>query len=149
MKLNIQKKLAGKILKASPKRVKLDPARGEDIKEAITKADLKSLIAEGAITKKQKKGVSRARANKILRQKRKGQRKNAGSRKGKATARQPKKEAWMNKIRKQREFLKELKQKGYLESKTYNDLYKKAKGGFFRSKNHIKLYMDEHKLIKK
>ncbi len=149
MKLNIQKRLAATILKCSPKRVKLDPARAEDLKEAITKTDLKGLIGDGAIKRVQKKGVSRARANKILVQKRKGQQKNMGSRKGKPTARNPKKQLWMRKIRTQRALLKELKEKGYLDTKVHADLYKKAKGGFFRSKKHIKLYIDEHKLIKK
>ncbi len=150
MKLNVQKKLAAKILKISPKRVKVNPVRAEDLKEAITKTDVRGLIGDGAIVAQQKKGVSRARANKALKQKSKGRQKGMGSRKGKATTHAPKKETWMAKIRVQRKFLAELKEKKLIESKVYTSLYKKAKGGFFRSKKHIKLYIDEHKLtIKK
>ena len=149
MKLNTQKKIAAKVLKTSPKRVKLDPSRAEDLKEAITKTDLRGLVGDGAIKKVQKTGVSRARANKTLKQKSKGQQKGAGSKKGKKTTHAPKKESWMNKIRVQRTFLKELKEKKLLDTKTFADLYKKAKGGFFRSKNHIKIYIDEHRLINK
>ena len=101
------------------------------------------------IKKVQKKGVSRARANKILKQKAKGQQKGLGSKKGKRTASNPKKDVWMKKIRVQRAFLKELKEKSLIETATYSNLYRKAKGGFFRSKKHIKLYIDEHRLIKK
>lgn len=149
MRLNIQKKLAAKVLKISPKRVKLDSTRAEDLKEAITKTDIRGLIGDGAIVAKQKKGVSRARANKIKRQKAKGQQKGAGSRKGKATTHAPKKATWMIKIRAQRGLLKELKEKELIDSKTYTQLYRKAKGGFFRSKKHIKLYIEEHRLVKK
>jgi large subunit ribosomal protein L19e len=149
MRLNIQKKIAGRILKISPKRVKVDPSRAEDIKEAITKTDIRGLIGDGAIVKQQKKGISRARANKILKQKAKGQQKGAGSKKGKKTTHIPGKKTWMNKIRLQRNFLAELKEKKYLDTTTYTNLYRKAKGGFFRSKKHIKLYIEEHRLIKK
>ena len=148
MKLNNQKKIAGRVLKVSPKRVKVDPSRAEDLKEAITKTDIRGLIGDGAITKQQKTGVSRARANKTLRQKAKGQQKGAGSRKGKKTTFVPKKETWMKKIRAQRAFLKELKDKELIDTRIFGNLYRKAKGGFFRSKKHIKLYIEEQRLIK-
>ena len=53
----------------------------------------------------------------------------------------------MTKIRLQRKFLNELKESKLLSIENYKDLYKKAKGGYFRSKRHIKLFIDEHKLI--
>ena len=138
-----------KPLKCSPKRVKLDPASSEDIKKAITKIDVKNLIKTGAIKKKAKKGVSRVRAKKLQAQKRKGRRKGHGSRKGKSTARTPKKQKWMLKIRVQRRFLKLLREKGHIIRSTYQNLYLKSKGGFFRSKRHIKLYIEEKGLAKK
>jgi large subunit ribosomal protein L19e len=149
MKLNIQKKLAGKLAKVSPKRIKLDNERVEDIKESITKADIKGLIKDKAITVKQKKGVSRARANKIKEQKSKGRRKGPGSHKGKKTARAPKKDMWIKKVRIQRETIRELKDKEYISASVFRMLYKKIKGGFFRSKRHLKLYIEEHNLVEK
>jgi large subunit ribosomal protein L19e len=148
MELNIQKKLASKIAKKSPKKIKLDQTRLEEIKEAITKSDIRALIKDKAIIVKKHKGVSRARAKKINLQKAKGRRKGQGSRKGKANARLSDKQKWMNKIRLQRQFLNDLKSKDKLEKETYKDLYRKAKGGFFRSKRHVKLYITEHKLVK-
>ncbi len=145
--LNVQKRIASSLLKGSGKRVKFDVTMLEDIKEAITRADLKSLINSGAITIIQKKGVSRARAKFNQRQKSKGQRKGQGKRKGKATARTPAKELWMTKIRAQRKFISELKAKSLVSNKTYRDLYSKSKGGFFRSRRHIKLYLNENKLF--
>jgi large subunit ribosomal protein L19e len=146
MRLKVQKRLAGKVLKRSSKRTKLKPEFSEDIKEATTKRDIRSLIRENSITKKQKKGVSRARANKKAKQKSKGLQRGKGKKKGTKNANFPKKKLWMQKIRVQRKFLKELKEKSLISSKDYHNLYKKAKGGFFRSKRHIKLFIDEHEL---
>ena len=147
MDLNTKKKIAGRVLKCSSKRVKFDPAALEDIKEAITKGDIRNLIGSKIIVKEQKKNISRARANKILTQKRKGRRANAGSRKGKHGARINSKQVWMNRVRLQRKFIKELKEKALVEPKTYSNLYAKVKGGYFRNKRHIKLYLEESKLF--
>jgi large subunit ribosomal protein L19e len=149
MKLHVQKRLAASVMKRSKKKISIDNSRLEDVKEAITRFDIKSLIKDKAINVKPVKGPSKVRARKIKDQKKKGRRTGQGSRKGKATARLSKKESWMIKIRNQRKFLQELKLKDLLENKTFRELYRKSKGGFFRSKRHIKLYMDEHSLIKK
>jgi large subunit ribosomal protein L19e len=148
MKLDTKKNLVSKIIKGSAKRAKFDPARLDEIKEAITKKDLKGLIKNGAIDIVQKDGVSRARARARQAQRKKGRQRGAGSRQGSANARLNTKLVWMNKIRLQREFLKELKDKELIDNATYRDLYMKAKGGFFRSKRHIKLYINELGLTK-
>lgn len=145
--MNIQKRLASSILKASKKRIKFNNQRLADIKEAITKTDVKHLINEGAITRIQKKGVSRSRARVIQKQKAKGRRAGAGSRKGKYTSRLPRKDAWMARIRSQRVFIKELKDNNVIANSTYRELYRKAKGGFFRSTRHIKIYLEDNKLF--
>jgi large subunit ribosomal protein L19e len=149
MKLNLQKRLAAQILKCSEKRIRLDPARLSDIKEAITKADIKSLIFDNAITKKPLKNTSKYRARKKAMQKKKGRQRGHGSRKGTESARFSKKRTWINKIRLQRRFLKDIKKKKLITPAVYQQLYMKAKGGFFRNKKHIKLYLEEHNLIKK
>ncbi len=144
MQLSVQKKLAASCLKCSTKRVRFNPLYLEDIKEAITKADMKSVISQGMVYKIPEKGTSRARARKRAEQRRKGRQKGQGKRKGKTTARLPKKEGWMNKIRLQRELLKQLKDKQVIGTKDYRSLYAKAKGGAFRSRRHLKLYINEH-----
>lgn len=148
MKLAVQKRLASQILKCSPKRVKFNSERLADIKEAITKTDIRGLLGDKTVSAIPARGVSRSRANKKAAQKHKGLQRGPGKRKGKKTAINPPKKAWMTKIRLQRSFLRELKDKGYLEQEVYKNLYAKAKGGFFRSKRHIKIYLDDHKLAK-
>lgn len=145
--MKIQKKLASKVLNVSPKRVKFDQQRLADIKSAITKSDIRQLVEEKAIKGQTEKGVSRGRARKLKTQKSKGQRKGKGSRQGKSTARLPRKESWMNKIRSQRKLLLELKEKALISNESYRNLYLKAKGGFFRSTRHIKIYLEDNKLF--
>lgn len=144
MKLNIQKRLASQILKTSKKNVVLDTTRLDEIKEAITKADIKSLIKDAAISARNKRGISSYRAKKRKKQKNKGRMRGAGSIKGAKGARFGKKESWMGRIRAQRMFLQHLKEKGIIDVPSYRNLYLKSKGGFFRSRRHIKIYMQEH-----
>jgi large subunit ribosomal protein L19e len=129
--------------------VQFDPERLTDISEAITKSDLRGLIAEGAIKEKPVAGISRGRTRALSAKKARGQRKGHGKRKGKHTARLGRKEEWINKIRSQRKVLETLREKEKLEPKEFRGLYRKAKGGFFRSVRHIRLYIEEHGLMKK
>lgn len=149
MKLKVQKRISADVLDVSPKRIWFDPNRLDEIKESITKRDIRLLIRDKAIQKKQKKGISGFRSRKIKVQKSKGRRKGPGSRKGAKKARLNPKKEWMKKVRLQRSFLRELKGKNLLISQSYRNLSRKVKGGFFRSKRHIKLYLDERGLINK
>jgi large subunit ribosomal protein L19e len=149
MKITLQRRLAADILKCSEKRVWFDEDRLDDIKESITKQDIKELINEGVVRQKPVKSISRGRARQAKGQKAKGHRKGHGSRKGKKGARLPRKVMWMSKIRVQRNFLKELREKGHILKSVYRNLYRKAKGGFFRSRRHIKIYAEEHEMFNK
>ena len=147
MDLTTQKRLAGEILKCSPSRVKFDTTSLKDIKEAITRADIRGLIIDGAIVKQQVVGTSSAHSNLIKTQKRKGRQRGHGSRKGRAGARLDRKSNWINKIRLQRVFLKTLFSHNLIDKPSFRLLYRKSKGGFFRSKRHIQLYLTEHDMI--
>ena len=143
MQLDIQKRLAGQVLKTSEKNVWLDPSRLDEIKEAITKADIKSLVKDHAIIARKKRGISRFRIRHRQAQKSKGRMAGHGSRKGGKKARLGKKAAWISKMRVQRGFLQNLRDKGLVDKASYRMLYMKSKGGFFRSKRHIQIYMQE------
>jgi len=148
MKLKNQKRIAAKVLKSGKNRVRFDPERLADVKEAITRADIRALVIDNAIKSPPKRGVSRSRARKIILQKRKGRKTGSGSRTGKSTSRLTDKQKWMNHVRKQREFVQQLRDKQLISTKVYRDIYRKVKGGFFRSKNHVKLYLTENRLFK-
>jgi large subunit ribosomal protein L19e len=149
MKLNNKKALIARMLGVGKSRVFIDNNRLNEIKEAITKADLRSLVKKGVIGKTPVRGISRYRIREKRLLKRRGRRVGIGGRKGNKTARNPPKKLWMIKIRLQREFLRVLKEKGLVSTEIYRKLYMMAKSGFFKSRRHLKIYIEERSLIKK
>jgi large subunit ribosomal protein L19e len=149
MDLKNQRRLAAEILDCGENRIWMDPTRMEDVGDAITRADIRRLINDKAIRARQKKGVSRGRARHIQKQKKKGKRRGHGSRKGAKGARNPKKQAWISTIRPIRAQLKYYRDSGRIDSKTYRKLYRRAKGGMFKSKARLKAHIDTEGLLKK
>ena len=143
-----QKKiLAGKILKVSSGKIRVLAGAEADVTKAITRSDMRGLIAVGKVYVTPCSHQSRGRARHIAAQKRKGRRSGRGTKKGKKYAIVPRKDQWMNRVRVQREFLSELKEKKLVSPETYKDIYAKSKGGYFRNRRHIKLYITERDLF--
>lgn len=149
MNLNAQKRMAAEILKCGENRVWFDPYLIEDIKMAITREDIRNLVKEGVIQKRYKKGISKSRKNIRHERKKKGRARGLGKRKGKKTARTPKKKAWMKKIRPQRRELKKLRDRKLITPATYRKLYKNAKGGMFDSVAQMNRYIKERELLRR
>ncbi len=139
MKVNLQKRLAAKILKVGEKKIWIDPSKLKEVADAITKEDIRELIERGIIRKKTEIGQCRKKARILHEKRKKGRRRGPGRRKGKKTARTGKKEMWINKVRAQRKFLKKLK--GKISTSIYRKLYRMIKGGFFRDIAHLKLHL--------
>ncbi|NOZ82984.1 MAG: 50S ribosomal protein L19e, partial [Euryarchaeota archaeon] len=121
----------------------IDPEAEEEVREAVTREDIRRLIREGVIQAKQKRGISSYRRKKQLQQKRKGRRRGHGSRKGSKYARLSKKERWMRNVRSLRRLLRELRDEKKLSRRNYRKLYLMVKGGAFRSRSHLKSYLSE------
>jgi len=149
MDLKVQKRLAAQVAGCGTKRIVFRVDRLKDIKEAITRADIYSLIKQDAIHVLPIRGVSRGRAKAATIQRSKGRRKGPGSRKGKPTARLSRKTRWIQKIRLQRRILSKLKDAQTISTHDYRILYRKSKGGVFRSLHHMMLYIEENKMRKK
>ena len=149
MKLNNQRRIAAQILGVGMSKIWFNPEKLSEIKEAITKSDIRSLIRAKIIIAKKTPHQSKSRTRKLRIKKRKGLRSGQGSRKGKRTARLSRKKIWIAKIRTQRGFLRLLKEKKLIENNKFVDMMAKAKGGFFRNKRHIKLYLQEKDILKK
>jgi large subunit ribosomal protein L19e len=147
--MNNKKQLAARIMKLSPKKVKFAGDALEEIKKAITRSDIRGLIAIKKISKSTTNSHSRAGARTIRAQKNKGRQKGVGSRKGKKYSKVGRKEGWMARVRTQRKLLQNLRTGGVLSQKNFKLLYAKSKGGYFRSRRHIKLYITEQKLSEK
>ena len=140
--LSAQKRLASDILDVGKDRVWFNPERQGDIADAITREDVRELVDDGAITAKDKKGNSRGRARERKEKQAYGHQKGAGSRKGKAGARQNEKQNWESRIRAQRRTLRELRDDGTLTKSQYRDLYDKAGGGEFDSVADLQRHID-------
>jgi large subunit ribosomal protein L19e len=146
MDTSYQKRMAAKILKCGPGRVRV--AQDKEIEEALTRNDVKHLIVKNLIWKVQKKGTGRTAARKKLIQKKKGRSGGRGTKRGGKSVLVPKKEMWMRNIRAQRKMLKELKEKGLIENVVYNKFYRRSKGGEYRNKKHMLSFLKENNLIK-
>ncbi len=148
MDLRLQRRLAAEILKCGTNRVWFDSSALDEISTAATKEDIRRLIEQGLIKRKPVKGVCRVRIKYRKAQKRKGRRRGHGSRKGKKTARMSRKEAWILRIRALRKRLRYLRDKGLIDRRTYRILYRKAKGGEFRSVAHLNTYLESQGLLR-
>ncbi len=148
MYLKMQRKMAAEIFKAGYHRVWFDEGDLEEIAGAVTREDIKRLINRGSIQLRQAKGISRARANKLMRQKEKGRRRGHGSRKGSQNSKVSSKRKWINTIRPIRKKLKELRSSGTIEPRVYRKTYLMAKGGMFRSRAYLESYLKEHKMMR-
>jgi len=147
--MKLQKRLAAYLLDCSPYRVKFDESKLTEIKESITKFDVQRMINKGFITRKPEQGISQFRTRMAKAQKRKSRRAGHGSRKGTANARADDKMQWIHRIRAQRDLLKRMRDHDLITQPTFNTMYMKAKGGFFRSTRHIKLFLQEQDLFVK
>ena len=137
--MKFQKKLAAKILKVGEGRVWLDPSKTKDIRSAITRIDIKKLIKQGAI----KRLPPKLKKSKI------SKKKGRGSRKGAKHSIVTKKRKWISMIRPLRKMLKELRESKQIDNITYKKLYMQVKGGMFRSRSHLRIYLEQRGIIKK
>jgi large subunit ribosomal protein L19e len=149
LSLQNQRRLAADILKVGESRVWIDPDRNEDVEIAITRDEIRRLIHEGAIQRRPKKGVSRARARALHEKRKKGLRRGPGRKSGSARAQISKKEAWMKKIRPLRKKLRELKTSHTITESVYRHLYLMAGGGEFKSIADLERYIKTRGLGRK
>jgi len=136
--MNLQKKLAAKLLKCGENRIWIDP-KNEKVKQAITRNDIRRFIKEGAIKKLPSKKTKKLKVKKQQR---------TGSRKGTWKSRIGKKSSWLKIVRPQRKLLRELKNSKKIDASIYRKTYRLIKGNQFKSKAHLLSYLKERDLIK-
>ena len=130
MKLDKKKLLASKTLKVGKNRIILSEERLDEIKEAITKQDIKELKATGAIKVKEVKGRKKVKKRKTKRK--------AGKIKKKINKR---KQQYVKITRKLRSYIKELKNQGKIKNEEYKELRKIIRARDFKSKAQLKEYL--------
>ncbi|MBI4043792.1 MAG: 50S ribosomal protein L19e [Candidatus Diapherotrites archaeon] len=137
MKVKKVVSVAARMLKVGVSKVWVDPVQSKRVGEAMTKEDVKELIAQRVIRKRQDALHSRARARWLRMQKRKGRRRGHGRRSGLKSARMGKKRSWIARVRAQRAKLKELRSTGKVDSNAYGVIYKQIKGNHFKGKKYV------------
>ncbi len=147
--LKTQRNIAADILGIGVNRVYIDPDAADEVQMALTRRDIRALIHSGVIKARKIQGISRGRARELHIKRIRGQRRGHGSRKGRKTARSDMRRDWINRIRKQRAYLKALRDKNFLDKATYRILYRRAKGGMFRSANYLRMYIQDNRMSKR
>ncbi|MBI5871710.1 hypothetical protein HZB88_01340 [archaeon] len=122
MNLNKKKKLIARMLNLGVKRIVIDSSRSNEIKEAITREDMRELIREGAITIREMGG----------RRHRKRKRWKRGEGKIKKRAGQ-RKRAYIKITRKLRKYLSDSSEKEKISHEKYRDLRKQIKAKAFKN----------------
>lgn len=140
MNLRSKRRLAADTLGVGEDRIIMDPEAQDLIQDAITRSTIRGLAGMGGIKVAPVKGVSRGRARvKHL----KGKSRKQGSFSGPYTSRNPRKEAWMKKVRSLRWRLKVAKERNEIGKDLYKRLYRQVKGGQVRDVKHLKELMKE------
>lgn len=129
MNLRNKKEFAARTLEVGKGRVMFVETRLSEIKEALTKQDIKDLKNNGAIIIKEKSG-----RKKVEKRKRRG----PGSIKKKINKR---KQKYVALTRKLRAYIAELKKKSDLSPEDSKEIRKKIRNKDFRSKSHLKTYI--------
>jgi len=132
MKLDKKKELAAKTLKVGKRRILLDENRLEEIKEAITKQDIRDLHKSGAIKIKEKSGRKKVKRRKTKRRE--------GKIKKKVKKR---KQEYVKITRKLRNYISELKKQEKIDKEEYKELRNKIKTRTFKSKAQLREYLEK------
>ena len=127
MKLEGKKELAARTLGVGKERIVFNTARLAEVKEAITKQDIRDLVQAKAIFVKEIKGRAKVE--------RRSTRRRAGSIRKKV---KPKKLGYMILTRKLRSIIADLRVKEKISEELYQKLRKEIKAHSFRDKHQMK-----------
>jgi len=140
--LKAKKHLVARMYKVGVNRVLFDSDHLDDIADAITRENIRSLFTANTIKIKPIVGTSRGRAKvKKIQKKKRGVKQ--GSKKGRKGARVGKKEVYVIKVRSLRYRLKIAKDRKEITNKEFWELYKKIGGNTVRNIAHLRTLIDE------
>ena len=140
--LRAKKRLASRVIGVGVHRIKFDSDHLDDIADAITRENIRSLITANTIKVKPFTGTSRGRAHQKKAQRTKRGTKQ-GSKQGRKGARVGKKEVYVAKVRSLRRLLKIAKDRKDITNPEFWGLYTKVGGNTVRNKAHLRDLIEE------
>lgn len=146
--IKAKKRLASRVTGVGVHRIKFDSDHLDDVADAITRENIRSLITANTIKINSFTGTSRGRAQTKKSQKNK-RGTTQGSKQGRKGARVGKKEVYVAKVRSLRRLLKIAKDRKDLTNPEFWSLYKKVGGNTVRNKAHLRTLMEEIKAKRK
>ena len=139
--LKTKRQLVSRILGVGLDRVKFDPEHLDDVADAITRDNIRSLITANVIEIRPNKGTSKGRARfKKLQRGKRGTKQ--GSKKGRKGARIGKKQVYVRKIKALRHQLKVSKSRKEIANESYWKLYKQVSGNQVRNLAHLRTLIE-------
>ena len=134
--LKSKKRMAASVLGVGINKIRFNDVYGDKLEDAITRGSIRALVKDGTIYAAPKKGNSKSRHLKKIRNLKKRGR-TSGSKKGAKYSRITKKRLWIIKIRAIRRRLKIKKDRNEISNKTYWEVYKMAGSGQLRNVKHM------------
>jgi len=130
MKLGKKKALSVRALKVGGKRITFLNSRLDEIKEAITRQDIKDLQKDGAIIIKEVGGQKK--------KEKKRKKRGPGNIKKKVKKR---KQEYVKITKKLRKYVSEMKQQKKLSNEEISDIRNKIRNRIFKNKKHLREYI--------
>lgn len=140
--LKTKKKFVSRVTGVGVGRIKFDSEHLDDIEDAITRENIRSLITANTIQIDPVVGTSRGRAqSKKMQRTKRGTK--PGSKHGRKGARAGKKEVYVSKVRSLRRLLKIAKDRKEITNPEFWSIYKKISGNTIRNKAHLRSVIED------
>nr|UXY87449.1 60S ribosomal protein L19 [Cryptomonas sp.] len=146
--MKLQKRISASILKCGKRKIWIDPNEKTEILLTDSRSNIKKLIKDGCILKKNDKLHSRDRIRLRRESIFKGRHKGTGKKKGTSNARASEKTFWIIKQRVLRNLLKKYRNFQKIDKYLYRELYQKCKGNVFKNKRILIEYIRKAKYEK-
>ena len=130
------KRMAADIMGVGESKIWIDSTQMTKAVEAMTRDDVRNLVAQRIVRKRKDHGHSRGAARILHAKKVLGRKKGPGKRTGTKKARSQPKKQWQERVRALRQTLRALKTSGTMKG-NYAQHYRKIKGNYFRGKKHL------------
>lgn len=146
---SLQRRLAASIVKCGKRKIWIDPNEKNEISLTDSRANIRKLLKDGFILKKNSKNHSKNSIRLRNESGNKGRHRGFGKREGTKNARYSYKRIWITRQRVLRNYLKKSRINSKIDNHLYRELYLKCKGNEFKNKRILIDYIQRSKIENK